>query len=142
MRGFLMERAAIARANGSRKLGPALLFFGTRDPEKDYLYREELKRWENMGVVKIYPAHSRAPGAGTDGHPKYVQDAIWAERDQCAKLFGDGGKIYLCGSAARLGQGCSTVCKKIYMEKTGKNKEQAEEWLTSVRTDRYVADVY
>jgi cytochrome P450/NADPH-cytochrome P450 reductase len=141
MRAFLQERAAIATA-GSRKLGPALLFFGSRDAQKDFLYQSELERWEKLGVVTVYPAHSRAPDAGTEGHPKYVQDAIWAERDQCAKLFNQGGKIYLCGSAAKLGQGCASVCKKIYMEKTGKNEEEAEEWLQSVKTDRYVSDVY
>lgn len=82
------------------------------------------------------------PDAGTEGHPKYVQDAIYEHRDQCAKLFDEGGKIYLCGSAARLGQSCATVCKKIYMERTEKSEEDAEKWLRSVQTDRYISDVY
>ena len=141
MRAFLQERAAIAEA-GSRKLGPALLFFGSRDADKDFLYKSELAEWEKLGIVTVYSAHSRMPDAGTEGHPKYVQDAIYEHRDICAKLFREGGKIYLCGSAARLGQGCANVCKKIYVEQTGKTEEQADEWLESVKTDRYVSDVY
>lgn len=80
--------------------------------------------------------------SGTEGHPKYVPDAVYEHRDEVAKLFNDGGKIYLCGSAARLGQSCAEVCRKIYSEKTGKGEEEAEKWLDSVRTDRYISDVY
>ncbi|KAK3705239.1 hypothetical protein LTR37_013400 [Vermiconidia calcicola] len=142
MRAFLQERATIARANASRKLGPALLFYGSRDAQKDFLYKHELAEWEKLGIVNVYGAHSRMPNAGTEGHPKYVQDAIWAEREQCAELFRQGGKIYLCGSAARLGQSCAEVCKKIYTEKTGKSEAEAEEWLQRVKTDRFISDVY
>ena len=141
MRAFLQERAAVAEA-GSRKLGPALLFYGSRDAAKDFLYKNELQEWEKLGIVKVYGAHSRMPDAGTADHPKYVQDAIWAEREQCAELFQNGGKIYLCGSAARLGQSCADTCKKIWMEKTGKSEQEAEEWLQNVKTDRYISDVY
>jgi cytochrome P450 / NADPH-cytochrome P450 reductase len=142
MRAFLQERAAIANA-GTRKLGPALLFFGSRDAEKDYLYKTELARWQDMGIVTVHAAHSRMEGAGSEGHaPRYVQDAIYEKKDECAELFNQGGKIYLCGSAAKLGQSCATVCKKIFMEKTGADEAKAEEWLQSVKTDRYVADVY
>ena len=97
MRAFLQERAAIAEAGGSRKLGPALLFYGSRDAEKDFLYHSELENWQKLGIVTVYGAHSRMPDSGKPGHPKYVQDAIWAEREQCGELFRNGGKIYLCG---------------------------------------------
>ncbi|KAK5166584.1 uncharacterized protein LTR77_008127 [Saxophila tyrrhenica] len=143
MRAFLQERAAIAEA-GSRKLGPALLFFGSRDAEKDYLYRSELLEWEKLGIVTLYPAHSRMPDSGTEGHPKYVQDAIYEHREECAKLFTEEnqGRIYVCGSAAKLGQSCANVCKQIYSERMGKDEEEAEAWLQRVRTSRYVSDVY
>lgn len=140
-RAFLQERAAIAKA-GTRKLGPALLFFGSRDAEKDFLYKDELAEWERDGIVTVYGAHSRMPDSGTEGHPKYVPDAVYERRDEAAKLFQEGGKIYLCGSAARLGQSCAKVCKKIYSEKMGASEEEAEKWLDRVRTDRYISDVY
>lgn len=139
MRAFLLERQAIAQSNPEAKLGKAILFYGCRDAEIDYLYKDELKDWEEQGIVTVYTAYSRMPESGC---PKYVQDAAWAHRDEVAELFSQGGKIYLCGSAARLGQSCASVCKKIWMERTGKGEEEAATWLDSIKTDRYVSDVY
>jgi cytochrome P450/NADPH-cytochrome P450 reductase len=136
MRAFLQERAAIAAA-GARKLGPAILFFGCRHPDKDFIYRDQLLEWEKQGVVKVVPAFSKG-----DTGPRYVQDAIWEHREEVAKMFVDGGKIYLCGSAARLGKSAAEVCKKVWCERNGKSMEEAETWLQNVKTDRYISDVY
>src|SRR6201999_4158801 len=46
-RGFLQERAA-SKAKGAA-LGPAMLFFGCRDPAQDYLYADELKAFAADG---------------------------------------------------------------------------------------------
>lgn len=139
MRAFCQERAAVAAAR-STKPGPALLFYGCRDSESDFLYRDELRRWEKEGIVTVFPAHSRAPASG---RPKYVHDAIWMERETCADLFMSGGKIYLCGSANKLGRSCADVCKKIYMDRNmDKTAEDAQEWLDGIKTDRYISDVY
>ncbi|KAF2720304.1 cytochrome P450 [Polychaeton citri CBS 116435] len=137
MRSFIQERATIAEA-GVRKLGPAILFFGCRHQDKDYLYREELAEWEKKGVVQVKPAFSQMEG----GDKKYVQDLIWENKDTVADMFENGGKVYLCGSAARLGKSCGDVSKKIMMERTGKSEAEAEEWLQDIKTDRYVSDVY
>jgi cytochrome P450/NADPH-cytochrome P450 reductase len=92
-----------------------------------------------MEIVTVKSAFSRP----LDGSaPRYVQDVIWENREEVARLFRSGGKIFLCGSAARLGQGVADVCKKIYMEQKGKTDEEAELWLGSVKTSRYVSDVY
>jgi len=114
MRAFLQERAAIATV-GKRKLGPALLYFGCRHPEKDFIYREELAEWEGLGIVNVKPAFSKAEPE-TGWH--YVQDAIWDDREKVADMFVNGGKIYLCGSASRLGKSAADVCKKIYDQVT------------------------
>ena len=139
MMAFLQERAAIAEA-GQKKLGPAALFFGCRDSEKDFLYKKQLLEWQDRGVVRVFPAFSR--GSHEGGEPKYVQDAIWQQRELVAGMFKDGGRIYVCGSAERLAKGAREVCLKIYREKTGADEEGAEEWFEGVRTVRYVADVY
>jgi cytochrome P450/NADPH-cytochrome P450 reductase len=41
-----------------------------------------------------------------------------------------------------LGKSTADVCKKIWMETSGKGQEEAEEWLEKVREDRYVSDTF
>lgn len=136
MRAFIQERAAILDA-GVRKLGPAVLFFGCRNKDADDLYKEELGEWEAKGVVQVKPAFSRDAV-----EPKHVQNVIWENRDLLGELFRAGGKILLCGSAARLGKSAAEVCKKIYRERTGCGEQEADEWLERQKEDRYVSDLF
>ena len=50
-RGFIQERAT--QLSNGQPLGEALLFFGCTNPDKDYLYKEELSNWEKVGAVKV-----------------------------------------------------------------------------------------
>lgn len=60
MRGFIQERAIQIKA-GRNDIGKVLLFFGCRDPEKDYIYSDsDLKEWAELGAVDIRPAFSKA----------------------------------------------------------------------------------
>ena len=62
MRGFIQERAVQVKA-GRTDVGKVLLFFGCRDPEKDYLYSDsDFKEWAELGVVDVRPAFSKAKG--------------------------------------------------------------------------------
>lgn len=65
MGGFIQERAAI-KAGGGQKLGLAILYFGVRDHEKDYIYRDELTAWEKDGVVDVRMAFSKHAPTGHD----------------------------------------------------------------------------
>ncbi|KAL8787186.1 MAG: hypothetical protein Q9195_007877 [Heterodermia aff. obscurata] len=141
MRGFIEERAAIASAR-SIKLGPALLYFGCRDSELDYIYRAELADWERQGVVAVRPCFSkRGPEEGSVY--KYTHERIWAERDEVARLFGEGAKIFVCGSASKLAKSTAGVLKKIWLERhPEKSEEDAEEALQAQKEERYVTDVF
>lgn len=137
MRAFLQERAAIKEA-GVKKLGPAMLFFGCRNKDKDFIYQDELEGWEKQGIVEVKPAFSRP-----DSGPKhYVPDVLEENKERAAQLFRDDGRIYLCGSAARLGKSTADICKKIYRDYTGNSEEAADEWLARIKVDRYISDVY
>lgn len=73
MRGFIQERAA--QKQSGREVAPALLFFGCRSPQDDFLYADaELGEWIKLGVVDVRPAFSRSPDQSNGC--KYVQE--WA----------------------------------------------------------------
>lgn len=71
------------------------LYFGARDPDSDYLYRDELARWQSENrLTRLVTAFSR-----TADH-RYVQDCL---RDDAAGLrekIVRGGQILVCGGAA------------------------------------------
>ncbi|KAK1147600.1 hypothetical protein N8T08_000942 [Aspergillus melleus] len=139
MRGLLQERARLA-AGGCKRLGAAILFYGCRHPGKDFLYQDELRAWEEMGIVRVIPAFSRPSQGQTH---QYVQDAMWDHRGNVSELFfNQGATVYVCGSAARLGRSVADCWMRLYMEKTKKGHYEAEEWLRTVRNSRYISDVY
>lgn len=139
MRAFVEERTAIKDA-GVRKLGHSLLFFGCRDPDKDYIYRSELEAAERKGVVEVIPCFSKPGGLKKEG--KHVPDALWEHRERIWDMLNNGAMIYLCGSAAKLGSSSAKVFKRIWTDRTGKGETDADEWLDEIKASRYVSDVY
>jgi cytochrome P450/NADPH-cytochrome P450 reductase len=136
-RGFLQERAAW-KAQG-RQIGPSLLFFGCRHPEQDFLYEDELKRFEANGVTKLATAFSRV-----DGQKKcYVQDEIHARRDEVWAMIEAGAVVYVCGDASRMAPDVRRTMAAIYCEKMKANEAAAEQWLNEMTAgNRYLVDVW
>src|SRR6202011_5383385 len=94
-RGFLQERAAL-KSKGVG-LGPAMLFFGCRHPDQDYLYADELKSFEASGITELHTAFSRAASPKT-----YVQDLVAAQKDRVWNLVENGAIIYVCGDGGKM----------------------------------------
>ncbi|KAK0632364.1 cytochrome P450 [Immersiella caudata] len=144
MRAFIQDRVAIAEARpggAESHLGPAILYYGCRSSEEDFLYKEELAKWEKMGAVKVRTAFSKQPGE--DGRTGHVDERIWEDREELKGLFAKGARILVCGSAARLGRSTSEVCLRIWSEShPEKARREAEEWLLAQKEDRYVSDVF
>lgn len=146
-RGFIQERAAIMLqkgGGGARPLARALLYYGCREPGRDDLYSDEFAKWEELGAVTVRRAYSRAPQAA-GGH-RYVQESLWAERDELRSLWKAGARVYVCGSRA-LGQAVDRVACEIKKEREkqkGNNMDEAEvrDWWASLRNVRYVVDVF
>ena len=76
-------------------MATSLLFFGCRTSEGDYLYEDELSRYEADGVVKVDAVFSR------EGDPqrRYVQDAIIQRSDDVWDLIANKrANIYVHGA--------------------------------------------
>ena len=82
--------AGFARAN--RKRRPMHLYFGTRHPQSDALYAEELAGWNREGLLAdVTTAFSRG------ATPSYVQDVLRADAARIARLISAGAQILVCG---------------------------------------------
>jgi len=135
-RGFLQERAAL-KAKGS-SLGPAMLFFGCRHPDQDYLYAGELKAFAASGICELHTAFSRAEGPKT-----YVQDLVAAQKDRVWSLIEQGAIIYVCGDGGKMEPDVKAALVAIYRERAGADAEAGQRWIDDLGAkNRYVLDVW
>jgi cytochrome P450/NADPH-cytochrome P450 reductase len=135
-RGFLQERAS--RKAGGAALGPAMLFFGCRHPEQDFLYADELKGFAADGVTELHTAFSRA-----DGPKTYVQHLVAAQKDKVWSLIEQGAIVYVCGDGGKMEPDVKAALMAIHRERTGGNEAAALHWIDDLGTkNRYVLDVW
>jgi cytochrome P450/NADPH-cytochrome P450 reductase len=135
-RGFLQERAA-RKAKGAA-LGPAMLFFGCRHPEQDFIYADELKAFAADGITELFTAFSRA-----DGPKTYVQDLVAAEKDKVWQLIEQGAVIFVCGDGGKMEPDVKAALVTIHRERSGADAAAGIRWIEDMgTTNRYVLDVW
>jgi cytochrome P450/NADPH-cytochrome P450 reductase len=135
-RGFLQERAA-RKARGTL-FGPAMLFFGCRHPDQDFLYADELKAFAADGLVELHTAFSRG-----DGQKTYVQHLVAAQKDKVWTLIEQGAIIYVCGDGGKMEPDVKAALMAIHRERTGGDEAASARWIDEMGTaNRYVLDVW
>jgi len=135
-RGFLQERAA-QKAKGA-SLGPAMLFFGCRHPDQDFIYADELKAFETDGTVELHTAFSRGEGPKT-----YVQNLVTAQKERVWSLIDQGAIVYVCGDGGKMEPDVKAALVAIYRERSGADAEAAQRWIDDLGAkNRYVLDVW
>jgi cytochrome P450 / NADPH-cytochrome P450 reductase len=135
-RGFLQERAA-RKAKGAA-LGPAMLFFGCRHPDQDYLYADELKAFAADGIAELHTGFSRAEGPKT-----YVQNLVAAQQDRVWSLIENGAIVYVCGDGGKMEPDVKAALVAIYRQRKAADADAALRWIDDLGTkNRYVLDVW
>jgi cytochrome P450 / NADPH-cytochrome P450 reductase len=135
-RGFLQERAALKAAGN--KLGPAMLFFGCRHPEQDYLYADELQAFAADGITELHTAFSRG-----DGPKTYVQHLVAAQKDRVWSLIEQGAIVYVCGDGGKMEPDVKAALVAIYRERSGADENGGLRWIDDLgNKNRYVLDVW
>ena len=132
-RAFLQER----QFRGAK--GKNWLFFGDRNAETDFIYRDELEQMGKSGLLtRLDLAFSR------DQEEKiYVQDKM---REHGAELFawlGQGGYFFVCGDAYRMAKDVDKALHDVIATHGNKTEQQAIDYVNQLKKDkRYVRDVY
>jgi cytochrome P450/NADPH-cytochrome P450 reductase len=135
-RGFLQERAA-RKAQGAR-LGAAMLFFGCRHPEQDFLYAADLKASAAAGITELHTAFSRS-----DGQKTYVQHLVAAQKEKVWSLIEQGAIIYVCGDGGKMEPDVKAALVAIYGERSGADADAGLRWIEELGAkNRYVLDVW
>ena len=134
-RGFIQERAAQLVCR--RDIGRTILYYGCRTNEH-FLYSDELDKWSKLGAVEVRSVFSRQK----NNVKKYVQDLLWEDRNEIAKLYHSGARFYTCGSTKKLGTSVTTCFIKIIAEIHQCNEQEARQILEKISLDRYSVDVF
>ncbi len=83
--------AGFIRRNARR--APMHLYFGARDPARDFYFRREIEGWLREGrLASLKTVFSRIPGGG------YVQDELRRDARRVRELVAKGAVVRVCGS--------------------------------------------
>ncbi len=145
MRALLQERSYQREHIGEASAGDNVLYFGCKNREKDFLYREELEAFQECGVLTtLHLAFSRE-------NPKkkvYVQH-LMTERANAEVLWklvnNQGAHVYVCGGTSMgtdVAKALVEVVKKFGGRDLGK-AGAADQYVAKLKeSGRYVQELW
>ncbi|XP_078535757.1 NADPH--cytochrome P450 reductase isoform X2 [Lissotriton helveticus] len=136
--GFIQERSWLKEQG--KEVGDTVLYYGCRHANEDYLYKEELKRFHEEGVLtQLNVAFSR------DQEQKvYVQHLLKKNKENVWKLIHeDNAHIYVCGDARYMARDVQNTFYEIVAEFAKLEHAQAVDYVKKLMTKgRYSLDVW
>jgi cytochrome P450/NADPH-cytochrome P450 reductase len=136
-RGFLQARHVMKQQG--EQVGEAHLYFGCRNPEHDYLYKNELEAAQEEGLVQLHTAFSRIQGK----EKCYVQHRIKEDAQLLIPLLENGAHLYICGDGSKMAPDVEAVLKQAYADIQSKTAQEADVWLNQLQEQgRYAKDVW
>jgi NADPH-ferrihemoprotein reductase len=139
-RGFLQARQAAA-AKGT-KLSEAMLFFGCRKRDEDFLYERDWNGFLANGVLTNFVcAFSRETSEKV-----YVQHKIQEHAQDVARLISEGAYIMVCGDGAHMAKDVHASLVRVLTDASilgATDTKSAEAVLADLtKSGRYVRDIW
>eukprot|EP00958_Prasinococcus_capsulatus_P000988 scaffold94_cov340-Prasinococcus_capsulatus_cf.AAC.4 len=135
--GFIQERRALQRQG--KQLGEAVLFFGCRHPEHDFIHQEYLEQALADGIISgFHVAFSRY-----EEGKRYVQHNMRQQGELVWRMLSrQKGSLYVCG-ALSMSKDVDRVLHSIAQEHGGLTISQAEMTIHLMKEEhRYQRDVW
>lgn len=135
-RSFMQDRLLLS--GDSHTLGEAVLFFGSRRRDQDFLYGSLLEQWSAENKLALFTAFSR------EGKDKvYVQHRLREAGTLVWKLLETGAHFYVCGDAAHMAGDVEMALLDIIAENKTCGADEAKAYLEHMSSqERYQRDVW
>lgn len=131
-RGFMQERLH------QKASGKNWLFFGERNREHDFYYREYWEELTALGKLRLDLAFSR-----DQQHKVYVQDKMLENAKDLWDWIEEGAYFYVCGDATRMAKDVEATLIAIIQKHSCQDMQEAKQYLKRLRNEgRYLRDVY
>ncbi|KAJ5168353.1 uncharacterized protein N7482_003947 [Penicillium canariense] len=137
-RAFLSERCQVQKIG--KEVGQMILFFGCRQFNEDFIYRQELEEMQSVlgEKLRLVTAFSREKGTPR----RYVQDRIAELGDDIVQLIDEGGSFYVCGRAGMAREVWKAVGAAMKTAK-GWSDDEVNNWSKAVkRKNKWQEDVW
>lgn len=141
-RAFVEERAL---QNVTVSTSPVIFFFGCRNQENDFLYKNFwLSHAQDHGVLSKEKGGGFFVAFSRDQPQKvYVQHKMKEERKRIWSLLSAGAAIYIAGSSMKMPADVTSTLEEIISEESGISKESAARWLRQLeRAGRFYIEAW
>ncbi|XP_064189216.1 methionine synthase reductase isoform X1 [Anguilla rostrata] len=143
--GFLQHREKQRQEAPDAVFGETWLFFGCRHKDREFLFREELERFVEKGILThLHVTFSRDSSEGTESGPRYVQHNLLLHAQNVANiLLKQNGCLYVCGDAKNMAKDVNDTLIEIVEKELQVDKLEAMKTLAGLREQkRYLQDIW
>ncbi|KAF7151696.1 hypothetical protein RHSIM_Rhsim02G0050700 [Rhododendron simsii] len=141
-RGFVEERALQSKSGPT---APILFFFGCRNKDNDFLYKDFwLSHSQNGGVLSedrgggFYVAFSR-----DQPNKVYVQHKMREQSNRVWNLLCEGAAIYVAGSSTKMPADVMSAFEEIISNESGVSSEAAVGWIRELeKAGKYYVEAW
>ncbi|RLM79828.1 NADPH-dependent diflavin oxidoreductase 1 isoform X2 [Panicum miliaceum] len=130
-RAFVEERAAQSVAEPT---APVLYFFGCRNQDNDFLYKDFwLAHAQDEGVLSSKKDGGLFVAFSRDQPQKvYVQHKIKEQSARVWNLLLSGAAVYIAGSSTKMPADVTAALEEVICKEQGVKKEDASKWLRAL----------
>lgn len=110
--GFMQERQKELEASPDAALGDAHLYFGCREKDTDFIYRDYMADMKDTNIIStLNVALSRPTEEGAV--KQYVQDVLGQKKELIKEILTEqNGEFFICG-ATKMGKDVDNLLKEI-----------------------------
>ena len=135
----MLQERAHQKLSQNLSVGSNILYFGCKNKDLDFIYSDELNKYEKEGVLTdMHLAFSRE-----QKEKVYVQHLLAKNSSDTWKLIEEeGAYIYVCGGV-KMGQDVSVALRKIVAEHGNRNSTDSKKYLDEMASDgRFIQELW